>query len=169
MTTAQFTALEEKSAARLHDELRASSAPRFLMNIIALPPGEYVIPVDADTLDPDDREGNLTVWLDDDNNRRAMFSYAHMFASAEAQAQGLQPVYVHIAIDRDNPRRVPHLCIKQSADPSYPEQWAERYAFDDLANDISISDFCDFNSLPTDPAKRGQDAPAPISKGSTNG
>lgn len=164
MAMAQFRSLEERAAALLHAELRASSAPRFLMSILALPPGEYTIPVDCDTLDPEDREGSLTVWLDENDDRRAAFSYAHSFSSPIAQDVSLQPVYVHIAVERDRNNRAPVLCISQNMDASYPEQWAERYLFTDLANSISISDFCDFNSLPTDPAKRGQDAPAPIGK-----
>lgn len=164
MAIAQFSSLEERAAALLHAELRASSAPRFLMNIVALPPGDYTIPVDCDTLDAADREGSLSVWTDENNDRRAAFSYSHSFSTRPAQDAGLQPVYVHVAIERDPNTRAPILCISQSMDASYPEQWAERYPFTDLANSISISDFCDFNSLPTDPAKRGQDAPAPIGK-----
>lgn len=162
MTTARYTALEEQAAARLHAELRASSAPRFLMNVIALPTGEHEIPVDLDTLDHDDRHGTLTVWLDDHGHRRAMLAYAHMFSSPEAQKQGLVPVYVHVAVERGERTHAPILCIAQTTDPSYPEQWAERYPFADLANEIAISDLCDFNSFPTDPAKRGQDAPSPV-------
>lgn len=164
MAIAQFISLEERAAANLHAELRASSAPRFLMNIVALPPGDYTITVDCDTLDATDREGSLMVWTDEKDDRRAAFSYSHSFSSQPAQDAGLQPVYIHIAIERDPNTRVPILCVSQNMDASYPDQWAERYLFTDLANSISISDFCEFNSLPTDPAKRGQDAPAPISK-----
>lgn len=154
----------EPDAAKLLSALRSSGAPRFLMNLVSLPEGNYEIEIDCDTLDPDDRTGRLSVWVNGDGHRCAYLNYAHTFSSAEAQAEDLVAVYTHIDVARGGSDRRPYLRIRQSADPEYPDTWSETYDFRDLANSISISDFCDFNSLPTPPANIGQDAPAPLSK-----
>jgi hypothetical protein len=152
----------EPDAAKLLSALRASGAPRFLMNLVSPPEGNYEIAIDCDTLDPDDRTGQLSVWTDGDGHRCAYLSYAHRFSSTAERAEEMSPVYTHIDVARGGSDRRPVLRIRQSVEPEYPDTWSETCEFRDLANEISIADFCDFNSLPTSSASIGQDAPAPM-------
>ena len=145
---------DQATADVLH-ALERSAAPRFLISLLELPPGEYVIPVDVASLEPQDRQGDLVV-SHQDGERRAELLYVNSFSTEAARRMGLEAVYTHILV-RDG-----QLQLSRGTDPSTPENYQQVQALSDLADEVAVLDFCDFAGLPTDPAFTGQRPADPI-------
>ena len=142
------------TAAVLH-ALERSAAPRFLVSLLELPAGEYLIPVDDASLGPQDRRGDLVVSAEG-GERRAELRYVNSFSTEAARQIGLEPVYTHILI-RDG-----ELRLHRGTDPYTPETHQQVQAIQDLVDEVAIAEFCEVAGLAMDAGNAGRRPPNPI-------
>lgn len=135
--------------------LRASGAPRFLIHLVALGPGEHRIGLDHPEVDEADREGWLLV-SDGPQGRRAALSFASGFRAETAAGVVLPTVWHHYLVEGEEMREAK---THEESPPSRYDVAVELRAL--AAGTGAVEDWCDACALPVDPGLRGMDAPPP--------
>ena len=143
-------------AAMAAHSLQASGAPRFLIQLLTLPAGEHLIPLDHPEVDANDRSAWLLI-EDSDEARRAVLSFPSRF-TAEGQAGLAMPAVWHHYVVEDGT-----LSEAKTLEESVPDRLDVSVELRDMAaGSLAVEDFCDACSLALDTSIAGTDAPSPI-------
>lgn len=133
--------------------LRASGAPRFLIHLFLLPPGEHRLHLDHPELAAEDREGWLIV-TETPQGRSAALSYPTVFRREEEAGLVLPTVWTHLLVAAGELRET------KTHEETLPESWDYRVEVGALASGASVvEDMCDACALPMDPTLCGAEPP----------
>ena len=136
--------------------LQASGAPRFLIHLMTLGPGEHRIALDHPEVDEADREGWLFV-LEGPRGRRAALSFASAFRAEEASGVVLPTVWHHYLVEDDELREA------KTHEENAPSRYDIAVELRALASgEGAVEDWCDACALPLDAALRGAAPPPPV-------
>ena len=135
--------------------LRMSGAPRFLIHLVALDPGEHRIALDHPEVDEADREGWLFV-SEGQRGRRAALSFPSAFRAEETDVV-LPTVWHHYLVEGEELREA------KTHEETAPSRYDVAVELRVLASGQgAVEDWCDACALPLDAGLRGTAPPQPI-------
>jgi hypothetical protein len=137
------------------DSLRRSDAPRFLLSLFSLPPGEHRI---APPLPGVSTASEVWVFITETGGRRrARVSIPFHFEEENSAGLMMPTVWQHVLVDGTAVREA------KTYEETLPETFDHEVELAQIAaGDLAIEDMCDACDLPRDPALRGQEAPPPL-------
>ena len=135
--------------------LRASDAPRFLLSLVTLEPGEHKIAIDH----PEVEASDSTAWVivSSSNEIRVRLSFVSNFSDEMIAISQTTSVWHHYLIKDETFHEA------KTVEETLPERFDYAVDLNTLAaNTAAIEDLCDTCALPRDTTLCNTDAPAPI-------
>lgn len=139
------------------DTLRSSDAPRYLISLCQLGPGEYRIEIDhAEVSEADSAD----VWLlvsEGERGRRGRLSFPSTFRDENANGLPFQTVWHHYLVSDGMFREA------KTMEETLPAQFDYEIDLSSLAASVSsVEDLCDACALPRDAELRGRPPADPL-------
>jgi hypothetical protein len=137
------------------DNLRRSDAPRFLLSLFALTPGEYRI---GPPLPGVSAESEVWAFITGAGaQRRARVSIPFLFQEENQAGLDMPTIWQHVVAEAGLLREA------KTFEESMPEAYDYEIELAQIAaSDLAIEDMCDACDFPRDPAVRGREAPPPL-------
>lgn len=136
--------------------LQASAAPRFLISLFTLGPGEHRIAVDLPEVGEAGQDGAWLLVTGTGPGRRARLSFASRFDKENAAGLAMPTIWHHILIDDGALREAKTL------EETLPERFDVEIEVRALSSESGIEDLCDACAWPTEAALRGQPPRPPL-------
>lgn len=139
------------------DTLRRSDAPRFLISICQLGPGEHQIVIDHPEVSQHDIEDVRLLVSDDGNGRRARLSFPSTFAQENKLGLMMPTVWHHYLVSDGLFREAKTL------EETLPATFDYEIDLSSLAaSTANVADLCDACALPRDLNLKGVEAAEPL-------
>lgn len=136
--------------------LTASGAPRFLIHLFTLPPGEHRLEIDVEDVSAEGSEAWLMI-SNTDNGRRIRLSFGSEYPDGEAAGITMPSVWTHILVDDTTFRE------SKTMEETLPQTFDYEIDLQSLAaGTASVEDLCDACGLPLDPGLAGKAPAAPL-------
>lgn len=134
--------------------MRASSAPRFLLSLVTLRPGEHLITIDHEEVDADDKQA--WVLISNDDEPRIRLSFPSNFKDAHLAIPQANSIWHHYLIQGETFHEAKTL------EETLPDTFDYSVDLSTLAaNEDAIEDLCDACALQRSDTMRNTPAPEP--------